>query len=150
MDIMNFVTQSQVLVTIAIVIMLMWRMSYGYKYGLVAELLEIAALAVGFVVLIVTADAFNQIFKQGNFQIVNIVIRVGIVVAIYHIIQGLSRGSRGVGKIPLVGSANKLLGAAFGIIETFIWVRTLNYIIGYDFEGAVRYTIAGIASMVKV
>ena len=148
MEIMNFITQPQVLVTVAVLIMLLWRISYGYRNGLVAELLEIAALAVAFAVLMITADTFNQIFSHGNLHIVKMIIRIAIVVAIYRVIQGLSRGSKGVGKIPIVGSANRLLGAGFGLVETYIWVYTLNFIIGYDFEGAVKYTISGIASLI--
>ena len=150
MDIMTFITQPQVLVTIAALIMLSWRIAYGYKYGLVAELLEIAAIAVGFAVLIMSANAFSQVLGHGNFHIVSMIIRIAIVVAIYRIIQAISKGTHGNGKIPIAGLANKLLGAGFGIIETYIWLRTLNYIIGYDFEGAVKYTIAGIVNMVKV
>ncbi len=150
MDIMKFITQPQVLVTIATIIMLSWRIAYGYKNGLIAELLEIAAIAVGFVILIISADVFDQIFKHGNLHVLGMIIKIAIVVAIYRVIQGISNGSKDAKKIPVVGSANRFLGAAFGIIETYIWVRALNYVIGYDFEGAVKYTIAGIVNIVKV
>ncbi len=150
MDILNFVTQSQVLVTIAVLIMLAWRISYGCKNGLVAELLEIVALAVGLVAIILSADVIDQIFEKGNFHVLQMIIRIAIVVVIYRMIQGISRGSRGIKNIPVLGGANRLLGGAFGIVETYIWVRVLNYIIGYDFNGAVRYTFAGIVNMIKV
>ena len=146
MEIMNFVTQPQVLVTIAVVIMLLWRISYGYKNGLVSELLEIAALAVGFAVLTMSADTVNKFLAHEKLHIIAIVIRLAVVVAIYRVIQGISKGSKGVRKIPLVGKTDGLLGAAFGFVEVYIWIRLLKFVIGYDIEAAITYTINGIAA----
>ena len=149
MDIMTFVTQPQVLVTIAILIMLLWRISYGYRNGIVAELLEIAGLAVAFVVLMLTADVFDRLFSGGSLHIVQMIIRIVIVVAIYRVIQGLTRGAKGVRKIPIVGTTNRLLGVVFGFVETYIWVYLLDFILGYDFGGAVTYTVTGIFDLIK-
>ena len=147
MDIMNFITQPQVLITIAVVIMLLWRISYGYRNGLVSELLEIAALAVAVVIITVSADAIDRLLGHGSLNIIRMIIRIAIVVAIYRVIQGIAKGAKNIGKIPILGSANRFLGAAFGFIEVYIWMYILGYIIGYDFGGAVSYTLNGIADM---
>ncbi|WP_026496797.1 CvpA family protein [Butyrivibrio sp. WCD3002] len=147
MDIVNFITQPQVIVTLAVVIMLMWRIAYGYKYGLISELLEIAALAVGFVVLNLTAGILDKFLNGGGLNIISSIVRIAVVVAIYRVIQGISKGVRGSRNVPMVSSVNKLLGSAFGFIEIYIWLRILNYIIGYDFEGAIKFTITSLIDL---
>ena len=120
MDLMNFVSQPQVLVSLAVLIILLWRISDGYKNGLVSELLTIAALAVGFVAILVSADTLNKLLNGGKLPVVATVIRIVIIIAIYRAIKGIAAGAKGIKSIPIVGSANKLLGAAFGIVETYI------------------------------
>ncbi len=149
MDIMSFITQPQVMITLAVLILLLWRISYGYKYGLIAELLEIAALAVGFCILNITSSTLDKLLHGGNLNIVSIVVKLVVVVAIYRAIQGVSNGTKGVRKIPIVGSADQLLGVCFGFIEIYMWIRLLNFIIGYDFEGAIRYTVQSVIGMIK-
>ncbi len=149
MELMSFVSEPQVLVSLAALIILLWRMSYGYKNGFVSELFTIAALALGFVAVLMSAEALNKLLNGGNLHIVSTVIKIAIIVAVYRVIQGISKGMKGIKNIPIVGSANKILGAAFGFVETYVWLYVLNYIIGYDFAGAIKYTIAGITSMIK-
>ncbi len=150
MDLMNFVAQPQVLVSLAVLIILLWRISDGYKNGLVSELLTIAALAVGFVAILVSADVLNKFLNGGKLPVIATVIRIAIIVVIYKAIKGIAVGAKGIKSIPIVGSANKLLGGAFGIVETYIWIYVLNYIIGYDFASAIKFAIAGIVSAIKV
>ncbi len=149
MEIIDFITKPQVLITLAALIVLMWRISYGLRNGFIAELLEIAALAVGFVIINLSAGALNSIFHEGKLNILGSIVRIAIVVAIYRVIQGITKGIQGARGIPIVGKANKLLGALFGVVEVYIWIYLLNYIIGFDFIGAVKYTIVTITSYIN-
>ncbi|MBE5843504.1 MAG: CvpA family protein [Butyrivibrio sp.] len=150
MELMNFVSQPQVLVSLAVLIILLWRISDGYRNGLITELLTIAALAVGFVAILVSTDTLNKFLKGDNLSIVATALKIAIIIVIYRAINGIAAGAKGIKNIPIVGGANKLLGGVFGIIETYIWVYVLNYIIGYDFASAIKFTIAGVVSVFKV
>lgn len=150
MELMNFVSQPQVLVSLAVLIILLWRISDGYRNGLITELLTIAALAVGFVAILVSTDTLNKFLKGDNLSIVATALKIAIIIVIYRAINGIAAGAKGIKNIPIVGGANKLLGGVFGIIETYIWVYVLNYIIGYDFASAIKFTIAGVVSVFKI
>ncbi len=149
MEVINFITKPQVLITLAAIIVLLWRISYGFKNGFVAELLEIAALAIGFVIINLSAGALNSVFHEGKLNVLGSIIKIAIVVAIYRVIQGITKGVQGSRGIPIVGTANKLLGALFGVAEVYIWIYLLNYIIGFDFIGAVKYTIVTIVGLIN-
>lgn len=141
MDIMSFVTQPQVMISLAVLIVLLWRISYGYKNGFVAELIGIAALACGFAILLISADALDGLLHDHNIRIVTVIIRIAVASIIYKAVIGIARGMKGVQKIPLIGTVDRLMGACFGALETYIGVKLLQYITDYDFESAVSYTL---------
>ena len=147
MDIMKFISTPQVIISLAVLIVLLWRISNGYRFGLVSELIEIASVAVGFVIFSISAGAIGKLLHGENLHIFRTIIEIAIVVVIYRVITGIAKGTKGSGKVPVLSSANKILGAVFGIVEVYIWIRVLNYIIEYDIEGAVRYTITTLIGM---
>lgn len=144
MDLMSFVTQPQVMISLAVLIVLLWRISYGYKNGFVAELIGIAGVAVGFAILLIFADTIDGFLHNGSLHLVNTIIKVTVMAVVYKAIEGIAKGLRGVKKVPILGQMDKLLGACFGAVEVYIWVKLLDYVTKYDFEGAVKYTIASI------
>ena len=100
--------------------------------------------------ILVSTDTLNKFLKGDNLSIVATALKIAIIIVIYRAINGIAAGAKGIKNIPIVGGANKLLGGVFGIIETYIWVYVLNYIIGYDFASAIKFTIAGVVSVFKV
>jgi len=88
MELMNFVSQPQVLVSLAVLIILLWRISDGYRNGLITELLTIAALAVGFVAILVSTDTLNKFLKGDNLSIVATALKIAIIIVICSWCQG--------------------------------------------------------------
>ncbi|WP_029323390.1 CvpA family protein [Butyrivibrio sp. AE3004] len=150
MDVMTFISMPQVIVSLAVLIVLLWRIAYGYKYGLVNELIEIAGLAVGFVIFNLSAGSIGKILHGENLHIIKTVVQIAIVVAIYRIIQGIAKGTKGSGKIPILSKTNKFLGACFGVLETYMWVMLIQYIIGYRIDSAISFTIFEIIGCIAV
>ena len=83
MNVLEFVAMPQVLITIAALIVLLWRISDGYKNGLVCEILGIAGIAVGLVILILSADAISKIISHTNLPIIKTVIEIAVVILVY-------------------------------------------------------------------
>ena len=150
MDIMEFISTPQVIISLAVLIVLLWRISNGYKYGLVSELIEIASLAVGFVIFTLTAGSIEKILHGENLHLFKTIIQIAIVVAIYRVITGIAKGTKGSGKIPILSSANKLLGACFGAVETYMWVMLIQYIVGYKIDAAISFTISKLISCIRI
>ena len=145
MNILEFIAMPQVLVTIAALIVLLWRISDGFKYGFISEVLGIAGLAAGFILFMISADAISKILDHSKFPIIKTVSHIAIVIVVYRIIQGLSsayRKSKDDGRgIPVLSFVNRLLGAALGVIETGFWVLVIQRIVGYQIEDAINFTI---------
>ncbi|WP_026661199.1 CvpA family protein [Butyrivibrio sp. AC2005] len=150
MDIMEFIKTPQVIVSLAVLIVLLWRISNGYKYGLVSELIEIASLAVGFVIFTLTAGSIGKLLHGENLHIFKTIIQIAIVVAIYRVINGIAKGTKSSGKVPILSSANKILGACFGAVETYMWVMLIQYIVGYKIDSAISFTFSKIISCIRV
>ncbi|WP_408069550.1 CvpA family protein [Butyrivibrio sp. JL13D10] len=150
MDIMEFVSTPQVIISLAVLIVLLWRISSGYKNGLVSELIEIASLAVGFVIFTLTAGSIGKLLHGESLHIFKTIIEIAIVVAIYRIINGIAKGTRSSGKVPILSGLNKILGACFGVIETYMWVMLIQYIVGYKIDAAVSFTISKIISCIPI
>ena len=81
-------------------------------------------------------------------QIFKTIVEIAIVVAIYRVINGIAKGTKGAGKIPVLSSVNKILGACFGAVETYMWVMLIQYIVGYKIDSAISFTISTIHSFV--
>ncbi|WP_026493088.1 CvpA family protein [Butyrivibrio sp. XPD2002] len=150
MNIMEFISTPQVIISLAVLIVLLWRISIGYRFGLVSELIEIASLAVGFVIFTLTAGTIGKIMHGENLHIFKTIIQLAIVVSIYRVITGIAKGTKGSGKVPILSSANKVLGACFGAIETYMWVMLIQHIVGYKIDSAISFTISKIISCIRI
>lgn len=150
MDIMEFISTPQVIISLAVLIVLLWRISSGYRYGLVSELIEIASLAVGFVIFTLTAGSIGKILHGENLHIIKTIVEIAIVVAIYRVINGIAKGAKGSGKIPVLSNVNKILGACFGAMETYMWVMLIQYIVGYKIDSAISFTISKLISCIRI
>lgn len=150
MDVMEFISMPQVIVSLAVLIVLLWRMSYGFKFGLINELIEIAGLAVGFVIFTLSAGSIGKLIHGENLQIFRTIVELAIVVVIYRVVQGIARGTKGAGKVPILSNVNKLLGACFGALETYMWVMLIQHIIGYQIDDAINFTFLKIISCIPM
>ncbi|SDB18764.1 CvpA family protein [Butyrivibrio sp. INlla16] len=150
MNILEFISMPQVIVSLAVLIILMWRIAYGYKYGFVAELIEIAGLATGFVIFSLSAGAIGKLIHGENLHILKTIIQLAIVITIYRVIQGIANGTKGTKKIPVLTNTNKVMGAAFGAVETYMWVMLIQHIVGYKIDDAISFTISKLISCIPV
>ena len=155
MNILEFVALPQVLMTIAVLIVLLWRISSGFKYGFISEILGIAGIIVGFILFLISADAIAKVLNHSNLHIVSTAIHIAIVVVVYQIIQGVNRAYRkskeGSSKndFLILSTLNRLLGAALGVIETGFWVLVIQRIVGYRIDEAIYFTINQIYSCIR-
>ena len=149
MNVLEFVAMPQVLITIAALIVLLWRISDGYKNGLICEILGIAGIAIGVVILILSADAISKIISHTNLPIIKTVVQIAVVILVYKIIKGISRAVRGSREIPILSTVNRLLGAAFGVVEAGFWGLIIQRIVGYRIDSAIYFTINQITSCIR-
>ena len=121
---------SRVVITIVVVCLFLWRISYGTNNGLFAE-------AAGLISAIAAFAAVYYIIKiAGNVISSNlgaVVPKIGYLVIafiIYRVMTALGDALRKVKDIPILGGLDRLLGAVLGFVEAFLIVRTIEYITG--------------------
>ena len=128
---------SQVVITIVVVCLFLWRMSYGAGNGLIAEatglIAVIAAFAAVYYIMkiagsVITAN-FGEVIPKIGYLIVAFII--------YGVMASIGNAVRGVKEIPLLGGVDRLLGAIFGAIEAYLIVYIIVFITGFDFFGPV-------------
>ncbi|WP_026527636.1 CvpA family protein [Butyrivibrio sp. VCD2006] len=150
MNIMEFIAMPQVIVSLAVLIILLWRIASGFTYGLISELIGIAALAIGFVIFSLSAGAIGKLLQGKNLHLIETIIELAIIVAVYRVIQGIGKAATGSKKIPILSTANKVLGGVFGACETYIWVALIQHIVGYNIGAAINFTISELISCIHV
>ena len=116
---------------IALAVIMIWRISVGMKKGVVREAIALinvlfVALVIGLVCMITNA------YNEGNY--ISIAIMLVIIVAlsiVYSILKIVFFPAKVITKLPVLSSADKLLGLVMGVAETLIGFWGLCYAMMY-------------------
>lgn len=117
------------LITLAVI--MIWRISAGMKKGVVREALALVnvlfvALVIGLVCMITNA------YHEGNYIAIAIMFVIIVVLSIvYSILKIVFFPAKVLTKLPVLSSADKLLGLAMGVVETLIGFWGLCYAMMY-------------------
>ena len=111
----------------AIVVIIIWRMVSGFRKGMVQEILSLIAMAVaGFCAYLLLGAMGSYINKELG-RLIQIIILLLIVCAVYKLANLIFTSIRLVSRLPVIRSADKLLGAVFGILEGIIITGYILY-----------------------
>ncbi len=124
-------------INIAIIAICLFNIVMGYKKGLIYQLLTllsfVGAFLVAYLVTPILANHIALIPNQGSVvdmisaQLINYVIWFVLVLIVAKIVFSvIIQVSRIVSHIPLIGFVNKLAGAAFGLVNSAIWVMIIS------------------------
>ncbi len=119
---------SQVVLTIVVVCLFLWRISYGATNGLFAEatglIAVIAAYAAVYYITFIAGDLLGKNFGD-------LVVKVGYLVVaftIYSVMTALGNALRKVKEIPILGGLDRLLGAILGAIEAALIIYIVEFV----------------------
>lgn len=116
---------------ITLAVMMIWRISAGMKKGVVREALALVnvlfvALVIGLVCMITNA------YHEGNYIAIAIMFVIIVALSIvYSILKIVFFPAKVLTKLPVLSSADKLLGLAMGVVETLIGFWGLCYAMMY-------------------
>ena len=111
-------------VIICMIILLIWRIAEGFHRGMVKEIISCVSLIVLSFVAVLGVTAFSKYMKKDILSMASAII-ILLVVLIAHRLLGLVFFSaKLISKLPVVHTADKLLGAIVGVVETalIIWL----------------------------
>ncbi len=135
---------SQVVTTVVVLCLFLWRISYGTNNGLFAEaagfVAVIASLAAVYYITKIMGDAitsnFGQIFPKIGYLVVAFII--------YRLMTALGNALRGIKEVPILGGLDRVLGAVLGAAEAWLIIYIIEYVTGYSIMQPVIATFTGL------
>ncbi len=119
---------SQIVLTIVVVCLFLWRMSYGTNNGLFAE-------AAGFISVLAAFAAVYYIMKIAGSILAqnygNVIPKVGYLViafVIYSVMNAIGGALKKVRDVPVFGGIDRLLGAFIGFAEAAMIIYLIEYV----------------------
>ncbi len=111
----------------AFVVIIIWRMVSGFRKGMVQEILSLIAMAVAGFCAYLLLGAIGSYLNKEIGRLIQIIILLLIVCAVYKLANLIFTSIRLVSRLPVIRSADKLLGAVFGILEGIIITGYILY-----------------------
>jgi membrane protein required for colicin V production len=128
---------SQVVITIVVVCLFLWRISYGTDNGLFAEAAGFIAVIAAFAAVYYVMNIAGSVITA-NFG--DVITKIGCLVVafiIYSAMTAIGKAVRGIKEIPIFGGLDRLFGAILGAIEAYLIVYIIVYVTGFDLFGPV-------------
>lgn len=114
---------------IVIALIFIWRITAGFKKGMVQEIISLIAMAVaGFCVVLILA-AVGSYFDREIGKLIQMIAVLIVVCLVYRLINILFTSLELIAKLPIVKGLDKVMGAVVGFAEAGIIVGALVYFI---------------------
>ena len=110
---------------IIIALIFIWRMTVGFRKGMVQEIISLIAMAVVCVLLIF--GAIGSYLNREIGKVVQMVIVLLVVCAVYRLIHVLFTSLELISKLPVIKWLDKLLGIVIGAGEAALIVGFIIY-----------------------
>ena len=119
---------SQIIMTIVVLCLILWRMSYGYNNGLFAEAAGLIAVIASFLAVYYS---INIVEKVVTVDLGEIIPKIGYLVVaflVYRIMTSISDALRNFKNIPIIGKVDRILGSILGIAEACLIIALIEYV----------------------
>ncbi len=118
---------SQIIMTVVVVCLILWRMSYGINNGLFAEATGLIAVIASFLAVYYSIKIVDNVIKV---NLGNVIPKIGylfVAFLVYRIMVGISDAFRKIKNIPIIGTVDRFLGATLGIAEAILIIALIEY-----------------------
>ena len=124
---MNF-DISQLVMTIVVVCLILWRMSYGAENGLFAEAAGLIAVLASFVAVHFAMKIVGNVI---SFDLGSVIPKIGYLVVafiVYKLMTSIGEAFKKAKNIPVVGGFDRFFGAILGICEAVCIILVVEFI----------------------
>ncbi len=112
---------------IVVILVAVWRMTVGYKRGMVKELISMVGLIFAAIVGFLAVSGLRG-YAQNNFiEVIICVVMIAIVAVVHSALKLLFFSAKVISSLPVVSTANKICGIVFGLLEAIIIYWILCY-----------------------
>lgn len=112
---------------IIIALIFIWRMTVGFRKGMVQEIISLIAMAVAGVCVLLIFGAIGSYLNREIGKVVQMVIVLLVVCAVYRLIHVLFTSLELISKLPVIKWLDKMLGIVIGAGEAALIVGFIIY-----------------------
>ena len=112
---------------IIIALIFIWRMTVGFRKGMVQEIISMISMAVAGVCVLLIFGAIGSYLNREIGKVVQMVIVLLVVCAVYRLIHVLFTSLELISKLPVIKWLDKLLGIVIGAGEAALIVGFIIY-----------------------
>lgn len=126
---------------IAVIIFALYKVTDGYKKGMVKEIISLVSMAVLCAVAALIAGGISNYNSGRIFNVVVAVVLLLLVVIAHQLLKIVFFSAKLLSKLPVVHFVNKLLGVVFGVFEVILLLWTMYTFVMMMDLGAVEQII---------
>lgn len=119
---------SQLVLTIVVVCLFLWRMSYGINNGLFAEATGLIAVIAAFIAVYYSVGIVGNVLDAKFGSMATKIGCLVIAFAVYKIMTSIADAFRKIKTIPIVGGIDRFLGAVLGFVEAAAIILLIEYV----------------------
>ncbi len=130
------------LLAIIVLIVILYKISTGYKRGMVKELVSIITLILVCLVLGVIAYGVRGYFQGELVSVVVSLVFVALLSVAHHFLNIILFPAKLLAKLPIIKFVDKLLGVVFGVAEVVVVMWAVYTLLVFFDLGTIEHKIA--------
>lgn len=121
---------SQIVTAVVVICLFLWRISYGTKNGLFAEATGLIAVIASFVAVYYVASLAGNVFGRNLGGVLPKAGFLAAAFAVYRIMKAMGNALSGIKEVPMLGAADRIMGAFLGAAEALTIILMVQFITG--------------------
>lgn len=114
---------------IIIALIFIWRITTGFRKGMVQEIISLIAMVVAGVCIFLIMGAVGNYLNHEIGKMVQVIVVLFVVCIVYRLVHVLFTSLELISKLPIIKGLDKLLGALIGCVEAVLIVAALVYLL---------------------
>lgn len=113
------------ILAIVVLIVLLWKITQGYKRGMVKEIISFVSLIVLCIVAALIVNGMQSYMEKQFVGVVIAVLLLCVVGIVHHLLGVVFFSAKLISKLPVIHWVDKLLGVVVGVLETVLILWTV-------------------------
>lgn len=113
------------ILAIIVLIVLLWKITQGYKRGMVKEIISFVSLIVLCVVAALIVNGMQSYMEKQYVGVVIAILLLCVVGIVHHLLGVVFFSAKLISKLPVIHWTDKLLGMVAGVLETVLILWTV-------------------------
>lgn len=116
---------------VCLMVILIWRIAAGMKRGIVREIIALVNISFSAIVIALVCLVMSAYHAKDYLAIVIAIVVIVVISVVYSVLKVLFFSAKVISKLPVISSADRLLGFAIGAAETLVLFWTLCCVLMY-------------------